>query len=253
CVMRWTSVARAPQQEPRGGIRLAPGEIGNRAMEMGAPQRAVEKRADGIRACVLLNVENRYREDFATDWYSAEIAIGTIRLIAEDPAVRAIAVVAFSLPQQEELYQQEFEATVDFPRLTAAYERLETGVVKLTQLGTERELEFLRQTVDANRSCLQGSDLMVVVSPWWRESYPLQDEVLRILQPRPQQTLGYVRPGSFMTRSRHERTFNSWRLVDGFRGAIDKAGGRIVNVVSPFGMVDDIQQLVTQAADLGKP
>jgi hypothetical protein len=247
CVKRWTSRARAPKQEPRGGLQLSTGEIGERSMQIDGPQRKVEKRPDGIRACVLLNVENRYRDDLMIDWQSAEVAVGSIRLLAEDSLVREVAVTAFSLMQQELFYEQDFQESVDFLALTDAYERIEMGRIDFKNLGFEKEFAYFRQVISQRRSCLENSDLVLIVSPWWRESLPHRDAVLEMLSPHAGQTLAYMRPGWFRPRSRHENTMKSWRLDDALRGSVLKAGGRIMYRGTPYELVDDLHALAEQA------
>lgn len=184
CVKEWRAKAK-PSRALLPELELEPGEATDPRLTSFMRQRQVAKRENGIRVAVLLNADNRSWRRVLTDSGNMIAIAAAVRKVAEDERVLETSLTVFSLHDQTELFDQDFDATVDFRRLGYAFRQLKPGQVDLSKLSAGSEAQFLADVIRKREQRLSEADLILFVGA----RSPVTDKV-------PPAALEALRPGA---------------------------------------------------------
>lgn len=238
CVKEWKVKAKPPR-DLLPELALKPGEATDPRLTSFMRQRNVAKREGGIRAAVMLNVDNRSWRRVMTDANNMIALAAALRRVAEDERVAETALTVFSLEDQKVLFDQGYEATVDFRRLGVAFRQLKPGQVELTNLSLGSEARFLAEMLREREDRLAQADLVLFVGARSPVSDKVSPAVLESLRPSTRTIVSYLVTNPFRWRSPLNR--------DVIGHAVKALGGSERDIRLPADLPRTVNQLVRES------
>jgi hypothetical protein len=153
CETRWRIDARRSGKDRDIDLTLAPGEIAPSLVYLFREESPTPPDQTGrmlrVKLLVSMDVRGSRRVTVPLARYAPVVSI--LRMMTRHSELAEFSVVAFSLDDQQILFEQGYEKTIDFPALGKTLEQLTPGTVAFKELGKKQEQIFfarlLRQTI----------------------------------------------------------------------------------------------------------
>lgn len=235
CVKEWKVKAKPPR-DLLPELALSPGEATDPRLTSFMRQRNLPKREGGIRAAVMLNVDNRSWRRVLTDANNMIALAAALRRVAEDERVSETALTVFSLEDQKIFFDQDYSPTVDFRRLGSAFRQVKPGQVEFSSLSAGSEARFLAGMLREREVRLAQADLILFVGARSPVSDKVPPAALESLRPGGRAKVTYLVTNPFRWRSPLSR--------DVIGHAVKALGGNERDIRLPEDLPRTVNQLV---------
>ena len=171
CSKSWTIEAKLSKKDRGVPLVLGPGEVAPSVVFLFRGEKSVrggpaEKKLR-IKLLVSMDVRRRRQVTIRLWQYSRLVAI--LRSLSRNPSLVEFSLVAFSLEDQQILYQQDYSDSIDFPALGEGLGGLTPATVTFEELGKTKEQEFLGNLLseevggdkEADAYVFVGSDIRI--------------------------------------------------------------------------------------------
>jgi len=171
CSASWTVEAKLSKKDRSIPMVLEPGEVAPSVVflfrdEISVRGGSADKKLR-IKLLVSMDVRRRRQVTIRLWQYSRLIAI--LRSLSRNPSLIEFSLIAFSLEDQQILYQQDYAHSINFPALGEGLGGLTPATVNFDELGKTKEQEFLASLLaeevgDDNKAdayVFVGSDIRV--------------------------------------------------------------------------------------------
>jgi len=145
CSESWTVEAKLKKKDRSIPMVLGPGEVAPSVVFLFRKEVSVrggpgEKKLR-IKLLVSMDVRRRRQVTLRLWQYSRLVAI--LRSLSRNPSLVEFSLTAFSLEDQQILYQQDYAHSINFPALGEGLGGLTPATVNFDELGKTKEQEFL--------------------------------------------------------------------------------------------------------------
>ena len=171
CSKSWTIEAKLSKKDRGVPLVLGRGEVAPSVVFLFRDEKSVRggpaDKKLRIKLLVSMDVRRRRQVTMRLWQYSRLVAI--LRSLSRNPSLVAFSLVAFSLEDQQILYQQDYSDSIDFPALGEGLGGLTPATVTFEQLGKTKEQEFLGNLLseevggdkEADAYVFVGSDIRI--------------------------------------------------------------------------------------------
>ena len=235
CSARWSVEAKRSKKDRGVRLTLSPGEVAPSLVYLFRKESPVPPDPQGkmLRVKLLVSMDVRERRLVTTPLWRFAPVLSILRLMARHPALAEFSVVAFSLDDQQVLFEQDYGSVIDFPGLGETIEQLTPGTVTFQQLGKKKEQEFLARLLAKELGGDKDSDAFIFVGWDLRLGKKVTREALDAFRPDPAPVF-YLSPA----------TRGGWR---GLLGNVVKAlGGTRFQVRRPRDLPAAIERMVAE-------
>ena len=165
CSARWTVEARRSKRDRDVELTLAPGEVAPSLVYLFREETPVPADPAGkkLRVKLLVSMDVRGRRRVTIPMWRYAPVLSILRVMARHPALAEFSVVAFSLDDQQVLFEQDYQDVIDFPALGETIEQLTPGTVTYGQLGKKKEQEFFADLLEKEVVEDDNSDAFIFV------------------------------------------------------------------------------------------
>ena len=235
CTARWTVEARRSKRNRDVALTLAPGEVAPSLVYLFREETAIPPDPAGkmLRVKLLVSMDVRGRRRVTVPLWRYAPVLSILRVMARHPALAEFAVVAFSLDDQQVLFEQDYADVIDFPSLGEALEQLTPGTVTFQQLGKKKEQKFLAGLLEKELAEDEESDAFIFVGWDLRIGKKVEREALEGLKRGPAPVF-YLKPA----------TRRNWRGLLG--NAVKTLGGTRFKVRRPGDLPAAIERMVAE-------
>ena len=235
CTARWTVEARRSKRDRDVELTLAPGEVAPSLVYLFREETAIPPDPAGkmLRVKLLVSMDVRGRRRVTVPLWRYAPVLSILRVMARHPALAEFAVVAFSLDDQQVLFEQDYADVIDFPSLGEALDQLTPGTVTFQQLGKKKEQKFLAGLLEKELGEDEESDAFIFVGWDLRIGKKVEREALEGLKRGPAPVF-YLNPA--MRRN--------WRGLLG--NAVKTLGGTRYKVRRPGDLPAAIERMVAE-------
>ena len=233
CTTRWTVEVRRSKKDRDVELTLARGEIAPSLVYLFREETPVPPDPAGkmLRVKLLVSMDVRgWRRVTVPLWRYAPV-LSIMRVMARHPALAEFSVVAFSLDDQQVLFEQDYESVIDFPALGETLEELTPGTVTFQQLGKKKEQKFLADLLEKELGDDDESDAFIFIGWDLRIGKKVAKEALEGLKRSPTPVF-YLNPATRL----------NWRGLLG--NAVKALGGTRYKVRRPRDLPAAIEQMV---------
>lgn len=164
CSAYWSISVRLPTKNKQLATALAPGLIASASGDLFAEQEtSMHHVAQLLRVEVLLNISPKAGVGLSPQDKQALMAI--LRSIAREPRIGRLSITAFSLAQNQVIFQQVDVRHINFTGLGTAIDSLKLGTISISQLADkDAEACFLIQLASEKRK-RNGVDALIFLGP----------------------------------------------------------------------------------------
>ncbi len=144
CETRWRVDTRRSGKDRSIDLTLAPGEIAPSLVYLFRKETPTPPDQTGkmLRVKLLVNMDVRSGRRVTVPLARYAPVVSVLRMMTRHSELAEFSVVAFSLDDQQVLFEQAYEGTIDFPALGKTLERLTPGTVTFKELGKKKEQIF---------------------------------------------------------------------------------------------------------------
>ena len=235
CTARWTVDARRSKKDRDVELTLAPGEIAPSLVYLFREETPIPPDPAGkkLRVKLLVSMDVRGRRRVTIPIWRYAPVLSILRVMARHPALAEFSVVAFSLDDQQVLFEQDYQDVIDFPALGETLEQLTPGTVTYGQLGKKKEQEFFAALLEKELGEDEKSDAFIFVGWDLRIGKKVAKETIRGLELSPAPVF-YLNPA----------TWRNWRGLLGH--AVKALGGTRYRVRRPRDLPEAIERIVAE-------
>ena len=235
CSDRWTVEARRSKKDRDVEITLARGEVAPSLVYLFREETPVPPDPAGkmLRVKLLVSMDVRGRRRVTLPLWRYAPVLSIMRVMARHPALAEFSVVAFSLDDQQVLFEQDYGNVIDFPALGETLEELTPGTVTFHELGKKKEQEFFADLLERELGDDDESDAFIFIGWDLRIGKKVAKEALEGLKRSPTPVF-YLNPAGR----------RSWRGLLG--NAVKTLGGTRYKVRRPRDLPAAIEQMVEE-------
>ena len=236
CTARWTIEARRSKKDRDVELTLARGELAPSLVYLFREETPVPPDPAGkkLRVKLLVSMDVRGRRRVTIPIWRYAPVLSILRVMARHPALAQFSVVAFSLDDQQVLFeQQDYQDVIDFPALGETLEQLTPGTVTYGQLGKKKEQEFFADLLEKELGEDEESDAFIFVGWDLRIGKKVAKETIRGLERSPAPVF-YLNPAMW----------RNWRGLLGH--AVKALGGTRYKVRRPRDLPEAIERMVAE-------
>jgi len=171
CSESWTVEAKLSKKDRGVPLILGPGEVAPSVVflfreEVSVRGGPADKK---LRIKLLVSMDVRRRRQVVIRLWQYSRLVAILRSLSRNPSLVEFSLVAFSLEDQQILYQQDYSDSIDFPALGRGLGDLTPATVTFDQLGKTKEQEFLANLLaeevggdkNADAYVFVGSDIRI--------------------------------------------------------------------------------------------
>ena len=145
CSESWTLEAKLKKKDRGVPLVLGPGEVAPSAVflfrkEISVRGGPADKK---LRVKLLVSMDVRRRRQVTIRLWQYSRLVAILRSLSRNPSLIEFSLVAFSLEDQQILYEQDYSDSINFPALGEGLGDLTPATVTFDQLGKTKEQEFL--------------------------------------------------------------------------------------------------------------
>ena len=241
CSASWTVEAKLSKKDRGMPMALGPGEVAPSVVflfrdEMSVRGGLADKKLR-IKLLVSMDVRRRRQVTIRLWQYSRLIAI--LRSLSRNPSLVEFSVIAFSLEDQQILYQQDYAHSINFPALGEGLGGLTPATVNFDELGKTKEQEFLASLLAEQLGDDREADAYVFVGSDMRVGKKIPRETLAPL----------TQPGApvfYLNSTRHP-----WRGMLG--NAVKTLNGTEYKIRLPREVADAVTKMVEGISPRSRP
>ncbi len=169
CSQSWTVEAKLSRKDRGVPLILRPGEVAPSVVflfrqELSVRGGPADKK---LRIKLLVSMDLRRRRQVTIRLWQYSRLVAILRSLSRNPSLVEFSLAAFSLEEQQILYQQDYSDSINFPALGAGLRGLTPVTVAFEQLGKTKEQEFLAKLLaeevggdkEADAYVFVGSDI----------------------------------------------------------------------------------------------
>ena len=235
CATRWRVDARRSKKDRGIDLTLSPGEVAPSLVYLFREESLVPPDPVGkmLRVKLLVSMDVRGSHRISVPLWRYAPVLSILRVMARHPALAEFSVVAFSLDDQQVLFEQDHTKVIDFPGLGRTLEHLTPGTVAFNELGKNREQNFFVRLLE--KALLGDNDSDAFIFVGWDLGIGKKVEKGILAELRPSQTpVFYLNPA----------TPRSWRGLLG--NAVKALGGTRYKVRHPRDLTDAIVRMLSE-------
>ena len=169
CSQSWTVEAKLSRKDRGVPLILGPGAVAPSVVflfreELSVRGGPADKK---LRIKLLVSMDLRRRRQVTIRLWQYSRLVAILRSLSRNPSLVEFSLVAFSLEEQQILYQQDYSDSINFPALGTGLRALTPVTVAFEQLGKTKEQEFLAKLLaeevggdkEADAYVFVGSDI----------------------------------------------------------------------------------------------
>ncbi|MBI1354968.1 MAG: hypothetical protein GC160_11525 [Acidobacteria bacterium] len=147
CKLTWDVDAALTKRDGDVTLQLGPGEIADSRLGLFRPEKVRTDPALGqpLRVKVLLNLDTWSRRRAGVRLFEFMPRISALRAISRHPRIARVALVAFSVEEQQTYLRHGLQDHFDFPGLQPAIDEISPALISFEQLGKDKTKDFLTE------------------------------------------------------------------------------------------------------------
>jgi len=167
CTLTWEVEAKLDKRDRNVKLRLQPGEVSDSRLALFRPETAQADPDVGrpLRVKVLLNLDVWNRRRASVRLFEFLPRLAALRAISRHPRVGEVALVAFSVDEQQVYLRHGLQKRFDFPGLRPAIDAISPAMVSIEQLGKGKSRDFLTELLLAELPGDEEVDAYVLIGP----------------------------------------------------------------------------------------
>ena len=165
CITRWQIHAKLSKKDRTVDLTLSPGEIAPSLVYLFRKESMVPPDPIGkmlrIKFLVSMDVRGGRRVTLPLWRYAPVISI--LRVMTRHPELAEFSLLAFSLDDQQVLFEQDYSDVIDFEGLGKTLEQLTPGTVAVKELGRRKEQDFFSLLLERELKGDEDCDALIFV------------------------------------------------------------------------------------------
>lgn len=167
CRLSWEVEAALKKRDADVKLRLKPGDVADSRLALFRPERTQTDPEAGrpLRVKVLLNLDVWSRRRAGVRLFEFLPRLAALRAISRHPRVSEVALVAFSVDEQQVYLRHGLRDGFDFRGLRPAIDSISPAMVSIEQLGKGKSRDFLTNLLLSELPGDEDVDAFVFLGP----------------------------------------------------------------------------------------
>jgi hypothetical protein len=168
CSSSWDMEATTPAKDKPGFLFMQPNQIAQSQPEpfVNDDLTPPKPQSAGLNVKLLVNFAPQNSSSASLQRTDTEALVSILKSIQRDARVGRVSLVAFNISQEQILYRQDPQETIDFPALGKALQVMKLGTVNVAKLSDKNsETDFLQQLIEAEVGRATLPDAVIFAGP----------------------------------------------------------------------------------------